>query len=63
MEHSIGQTIAALRKAKGWTQAQLAEKLNISDKAVSKWEIGEGTPSVEFYPLLAEIFSVTCDYL
>lgn len=61
--HNIGQTIANLRKEKGWTQAQLAEKLNISDKAVSKWEIEGGTPSVEFFPLLAEVFGVTCDYL
>lgn len=36
--HSIGKTIAELRKKKGWTQAELAEKLNVSDKAVSKWE-------------------------
>lgn len=43
-EHSIGKTIAALRKSKGWTQAELAEKLNVSDKAVSKWENEAGLP-------------------
>lgn len=40
MEHNLGKNIAELRKSKGWTQATLAEKLNISDKAVSKWESG-----------------------
>ncbi len=35
---SIGKKIAELRKTKGWTQLELAEKLNVSDKAVSKWE-------------------------
>ena len=41
-KHSIGKTIATLRKAKGWTQVELAEKLNVSDKAVSKWESEAG---------------------
>ena len=38
MAHSIGKTIAELRKAKGWTQIELAEKLQVSDKTISKWE-------------------------
>ncbi|MCM1533838.1 MAG: helix-turn-helix domain-containing protein [Corallococcus sp.] len=63
MAHNIGKTISALRKSKGWTQAQLAEMLNVTVKAVSKWELGNGTPSVDMFPLLAETFSVTCDYL
>ena len=36
--HSIGKVIAALRKTKGWTQVELAEKFQVSDKAISKWE-------------------------
>ena len=36
----VGQLILQLRKEKGWTQLELAEKLNITDKAVSKWERG-----------------------
>lgn len=36
-KHSIGKTIAKLRKEKDWTQIELAEKLQVSDKAVSKW--------------------------
>ena len=63
MAHSIGKTIAELRKAKGWTQIELAEKLQVSDKAISKWEKDGGIPSVEFFPLLANLFNVSIDYL
>ena len=63
MVHSIGKTIAELRKAKGWTQIELAEKLQVSDKAVSKWEQDNGVPSIEFFPTLAEVFGVSIDYL
>ena len=63
MAHSIGKTIAELRKEKGWTQVELAEKLQVSDKAVSKWEKDDAFPSVEFFPVLAELFEVNIDYL
>ena len=63
MAHSIGKTIAELRKAKGWTQVQLAEKLGVSDKAVSKWESEGGFPEITQLPVLASIFNVTIDYL
>ena len=56
MAHSIGKTIAELRKAKGWTQIELAEKLQVSDKTISKWEKDGGAPSIEFSPILAKIF-------
>ena len=62
-KHSIGKTIAELRKAKGWTQAELAEKLQVSDKAVSKWEKDNGAPSIEFFPAIAELFGVSIDYI
>ena len=62
-KHSIGKTIAELRKEKGWTQIELAEKLQVSDKAVSKWEKDSGAPSIEFFPMLAEVFGVSIDYL
>ena len=62
-KHSVGKTIAELRKDKGWTQLELAEKLQVSDKAVSKWEKDNGSPSVEFFPVLAELFGVSIDYL
>lgn len=63
MTHNIGNTIAELRKKKKWTQTELAQKLNVSDKAVSKWENDGGLPSVEFFPKLAELFGVSIDYL
>ena len=42
----IGTFIAAERRAKGWTQRQLADKLQLTDKAVSRWETGKGLPDV-----------------
>ena len=58
---SIGQFISALRKANGMTQKQLAERLNVSDKAVSRWERDECAPDLTLIPALAEIYDVTCD--
>lgn len=58
----IADNISALRKNFGLTQAELAEKLNYSDKAVSKWERGESIPDVVVLSSLAELFSVTVDY-
>lgn len=62
-KHKIGDTIAKLRKEKGWTQNELAEKLEVSDKAISKWESNKGDPSIEFLPVMAQLFGVTLDYL
>ena len=60
---SIGSFIAALRRANGLTQKQLAEKLNVSDKAVSRWERDECAPDLSLIPVIAEIFDVTADEL
>lgn len=60
---SIGITIADLRHKSGLTQSELAKKLNISDKTVSRWENGLGYPEITQFPLLASIFGVTVDYL
>lgn len=54
----IGGLILSLRKEKGLTQRQLAESLNVSDKAVSKWERGAGCPDVSLLPKIAGIFNV-----
>lgn len=59
----IGKNIASYRKFAGLTQAGLAEKLNYSDKAVSKWERGESVPDVLTLMLLAEQFGVTVNEL
>lgn len=63
MAHSVGKLILKLRKEKGWTQAELAEKIGITDKAVSKWESEGGLPDTALFPKLAEIFNVSIDYL
>ena len=59
----IANNITELRKAVPLTQAELAEKLNYSDKAVSKWERGESIPDVIVLKQLADLFGVTVDYL
>ena len=59
----IGANISAYRKRAGLTQAGLAEKLNYSDKAVSKWERGESVPDVLTLALLAEQFDITVNDL
>lgn len=61
--NSIGQFIAALRKANGMTQQELADRLNVSNKAVSRWERDECAPDISLIPSLAEMFGVTCDEL
>jgi len=59
----IGANIAAYRKNAGLTQAGLAEKLNYSDKAVSKWERGDSIPDVLTLMALAEQFEITVNDL
>lgn len=59
----VAKNIAALRTSREMTQAQLAEKLNYSDKAVSKWERGESLPDVAVLTEIADLFGVTLDYL
>ena len=56
---SVGRFIAEQRKAKGLTQKQLAEELNVTDKAVSKWETGRSYPDVETLEKLGCFFDVT----
>ena len=63
VKYRIGSNIAAYRKRDGLTQASLAEKLNYSDKAVSKWERGESVPDVLTLMQLAELFSITVNDL
>ena len=58
----IAENIASLRKSARLTQAELAEKLNYSDKAISKWERGDSIPDVLVLSELADLFSVTVDY-
>ena len=63
LKKQIGMNIASYRKRLRMTQAHLAEKLNYSDKAVSKWERGESVPDVQTLMQLAELFDVTVNDL
>ena len=63
VKYRIGSNIAAYRKRDGLTQATLAEKLNYSDKAVSKWERGESIPDVVTLMQMADLFGITVDEL
>ena len=60
---TIGNRIKLKRKELGLTQAELGEKLNITDRAVSKWEQGEGDPNLSIIPDIAKILGVSLDYL
>lgn len=60
---SLSTNITKLRKKNNLTQSQLAEKLFVSDKTVSKWENGGGYPEISTLPLLADAFGVSIDYL
>lgn len=59
----IAENLTELRKVNKLTQLELAEKLNYSDKAISKWERGESLPDVEILCQIAELYGVSLDYL
>lgn len=59
----IAKNITALRQEHKMTQIELAEKLNYSDKAVSKWERGESIPDIGVLKAIADLFEVKVDYL
>ena len=63
MEKTIGKRIADLRKKSGMTQAELAGKLNVTDKAVSKWERDISCPDISLLPKIAALFSISLDEL
>ena len=60
---TIGKRISALRKARGMKQEELAERLDVSGQAVSKWENDQTCPDIGLLPRLARVFGVTTDYL
>ena len=55
----FGKFVSLLRKEKGWTQAELAERINVTDKAISKWERGLGFPDIKLIEPLAEALDVS----
>lgn len=63
MTNSIGQTIKKLRKERNLTQDELAEQLNVTAQAVSKWENETGLPDISQIIPLASVFGVSTDIL
>lgn len=63
MKKTFGNQIASMRREKGMTQSELAEKMGVTDKAVSKWERDLSCPDVSSIPRLAEIFGISVDEL
>lgn len=59
--HKVGTLISSLRKEKGYTQKQLAEMIQVSDKAVSKWERGMGCPDVSLLGELSAVLGVNIE--
>ena len=63
MNETLGQRFARLRKEKGLTQDDIAQKVNISAQAVSKWENDISMPDISVLPLLSDILDITLDEL
>lgn len=62
LEQIVANNLTELRKEKKWTQAELAEKINYSDKSVSKWERGEALPDLKVLKQMADLFGVRIDF-
>lgn len=63
LKNIIAKNIVELRRKENITQLELAEKLNYTDKAVSKWERGESLPDIIILKNIADLFNVSVDYL
>ena len=60
---AIGEKIQKLRKQRGLSQEALAEKVTVTRQTISKWELGQSTPDLDFIAQLSDIFNVSSDYL
>ena len=63
MSQGFGNLIARLRKSQNLTQKQLADKLNVSDKAVSRWETGKNYPDIDTIKQISSLFDISVDEL
>ena len=63
LKKTFSKNLISLRKSIGYTQSDLADKLNYSDKAVSKWERGEAIPDIYMLKQMADFFGITIDTL
>ena len=60
---TLGEKIQKLRKQQGLSQEALAEKVTVTRQTISKWELGQSLPDLDFIAQLSEIFNVSSDYL
>lgn len=60
---SLAEKLVTLRKQKGLTQMDLAEQLNVSRQAISRWEVGAAIPSTDNLKVLGELYGIPVDYL
>ena len=60
---TFGEKLQELRKARGWSQEELAGQIHVSRQALSKWESGGAVPDTENIIALSRLFGVTTDYL
>lgn len=60
---TLATKLVSLRKQKGLTQMELAEKLNVSRQAISRWEVGAAVPSTDNMKILGDLYEVPVDYL
>ena len=60
---SLATKLVTLRKEKGLTQMELAERLNVSRQAISRWEVGAALPSTDNLKTLGDLYGVSVDYL
>lgn len=60
---NLSEKIMLLRKKQGWSQEELANRLNISRQSISKWESSQSQPDIDKIILLSQLFQVTTDYL
>ena len=63
LKKNFAARLAGYRRLAGLTQLELAEKLNYSDKSISKWERGEGLPDLYVVSQLADLFNITVNDL
>ncbi len=59
----LQEKIVSLRKQKGWSQEELAGKLNVSRQSISRWEVGSAQPDANNIVQLSKLFGITADYL
>ena len=60
---NLGERLTKLRRSKGLSQEQLAEELYLTRQTISKWELNQSTPDIDYLAKLSDYFGVTTDYL